>query len=173
MTDINNRFSFGTENYTPKTDKDINEPDTEFFKSFAEPVEEFDKPDEPDEIIPEENTKNYFDDKAQTATARKIIRDTKRKTAKSIVNIVASGLDAVAQMYTGISQFGRYKPPDENLQEIYSIVEEMLPDDNPDIPKWLFLAIAIFGAYSPVITKVKQDKNKANLKSEKTNYFDE
>ncbi len=160
-----NMFSFAVE---PEAQMQI-EPETEqneFFTDFSKPVDDsFEKPKEPEEVVD-----SYFDD--EPVTVPKAIKEAKKIAANQIVNIVSSGLDALLQMYTGVNEFGRYKPPAENLKEIEGIVVEMLPDRTPEMPKWLFLAIALFAAYSPIITTVKRDKEKKNNK-EKTNYFED
>jgi len=134
--------------------ENVSEQEKTFFNGFDKPLEDFEVPPEPEE----EFTETFFDD--EPITIPKFIIEAKKKAAHQIVNIVSSGLDAVLQMYTGVNEFERYKPPTENLKEIESYVVDMLPDRTPEMPKWLFVLIAIFAAYSPIVSKVKQDKQR-------------
>jgi len=160
------KFSFDTETRIgegAKSDK------KEFFDGFSEPVEEFEIPEQ-EEIEPE-----YFED---NITATKVITEAKKKAAEEVVNIGTSLIDALLQMYSGTYEFGRYKPPKENIREIQSTLVNMLPDNGKQfIPNWLLLIVAIFAGYSPIIVSVKEDKrfndarNQAKTEKQEKDYF--
>ncbi len=160
------KFTFDTE---PEIQQQPVTDENEFFNGFSEPVEEF-AIQEQEEIEPE-----YFED---NITATKVITEAKKKAAEEIVNIGTSLIDALLQMYSGTYEFGRYKPPKENIREIQSILVNMLPDNGKQfIPNWLLLIVALFAGYSPIIVSVKEDKRfndarkQAKTEKQEKDYF--